>query len=114
MQATMSYHCAHERANRIQKIIAEIGLGQIVLERYKLTSAEVAARGYRGKYVCITDTGVTIVKSEDKLTIITMYVTTMRELVALYGGIKKVPAGLRRRVDYNQTKYIRNGKTIWS
>jgi hypothetical protein len=42
-----------------------------------------------------------------------MYVTTQRELVAVFGGTKKVPAYLRKKVDYNQSKYTKGGKTIW-
>ena len=105
----MTYHCKVERAERIQKIIALIGLGQVVREKYYRQSNLAG----HGKYVCITDTGITIVKSEDKQKVITMYVTTYRELVAIYGGEKKIPPYLRKKVDRNQTKYIHNGKTIW-
>lgn len=107
-QATMSYHCKVERNNRVQHIIDEVGLGQIVKEKYNQYP------GRAGTYTCITDTGVTIVKTEDKLTIVTMYVTTFRELVAVYNGTKKIPPYLKKRVDRNQTKYVKNGKTIWS
>lgn len=110
---TMTYHCQYERANRINHIINEIGIGNIVLEKYRMTSKEVQSKGFYGKYVCLTDTGITIVKSEDKQTVITMYVTTARELVRLYGGIRNVPSALRKKVDRNQSKYIREGKTIW-
>jgi len=99
---TMTYHCEVQRANRVSHIINEIGMGQIVHEKY-----------HNGVYLCITDTGITLVKSEDKLKIITMYVTTFRELVLIYNGTKKIPPYLRKRVDRNQTKFTSNGKTIW-
>jgi hypothetical protein len=104
----MSYHVQVERKERVQHIIDEIGLGQIVKEKYIRFSLEQA-----GRWVCLTDTGITIVKTEDKQKVITMYVTTQRELVSVFGGTKKVPAYLRKKVDYNQSKYTERGKTIW-
>ena len=98
----MTYHCEVERANRVQKIQAEIGMGQIIKEYF-----------IYGRWTCITDTGVTIIKSFNKAEIVTIYVTTMRELLMVYGGKKKIPAYLIKKVNYNQSKYIINGKTIW-
>lgn len=99
----MTYHCAIERANRIQHIVNQIGLGQIVKEKF-----------VRGCYSCITDTGITIVKTADKAKIVTMYVTTYRELVAVYEGPKKIPPFLKKKVDRNQTFFTHQGKTIWA
>jgi len=109
MTEIMTKHCSHWRAERVQHIINDIGLGQVVREKYV---RDVAA-GTAGKYVCITDTGITIIKDEAKAKIITMYVTTFRELVTVYGGQKKIPPYLRKRVDRNQSKYTEGGKTIW-
>ena len=99
----MSYHCRIERANRVQHIVNEIGMGQVVKVKF-----------VRYCYTCITDTGITIIKTADKLKVVTMYVTTYRELVAVYEGTKKIPPYLKKRVDRNQTYYIREGKTIWA
>lgn len=104
----MTYHCEVQRADRVKHIVEEIGIGQIVKEKYVRYNI-----GEAGKYICVTDTGITIIKSEDKQTVITMYVTTQRELVNVYGGSKKVPPFLRKKVDYNQSKFTTNGKTIW-
>lgn len=104
----MTYHCEVHRANRVQNIIKEIGVGQVVKEKYIRYNI-----GEPGKYICLTDTGITLIKSEDKATIITMYVTTQRELVSVFGGAKKVPAYLRKKVDHNQSKFTEKGKTIW-
>lgn len=106
-ETTMTYHAQYQRANRMQHIIDQIGFGQVIREKYMRAGMEA------GKYICITDTGITIVKSEDKTKVITFYVTTQRELVAVYGGTKKIPSFLRKKVDFNQSKYIRDGKTIW-
>ena len=108
MKEQMSYHVAVERADRVQHIIADIGLGQIIKEKYTRFNLSQA-----GRWTCITDTGITIIKDEQKLKVITMYVTTQKELVAVYGGAKKVPSFLRKKVDYNQSKYTEGGKTIW-
>lgn len=108
MKEQMTYHVAVQRADRVKHIIDDIGIGQIVKEKYVRFSLNEA-----GRWVCLTDTGITIVKDEPKEKIITMYVTTQRELVAVFGGTKKVPAFLRKKVDYNQSKYTNKGKTIW-
>lgn len=108
MKEQMTYHVAVQRAERVKHIIDDIGMGQIVKEKYVRFSLEQA-----GRWICLTDTGITIVKDEPKQKIITMYVTTQRELVSVFGGTKKVPSFLRKKVDYNQSKYTEKGKTIW-
>ena len=108
MNEQMTYHVAVQRADRVKHIIEDIGLGQIIKEKYIRFSLEEA-----GRWICLTDTGITIVKSEDKLKIITIYVTTQKELVAVFGGTKKVPTFLKKKVDHNQSKYTERGKTIW-
>lgn len=108
MNEQMTYHCKVERAERVKHIVEEIGIGQIIKEKYTRYNI-----GQAGCYICITDTGITIVKSEDKAVIITMYVTTQSELVAVFGGTKKIPPFLRKKVDHNQSKYTQAGKTIW-
>ena len=105
----MTYHVQVERAERVKHIVEDIGIGQVIKEKY----IGYGIGGQAGRYICITDTGITIIKTEDKLKVITMYVTTQRELVSVYGGQKKVPIFLRKKVDHNQSKYTQNGKTIW-
>ena len=104
----MTKHCEYWRRERVEHIKHEIGLGQIVKENF----VRWPNKPY-GNYICITDTGVTIVKDEDHETIVTIYVTTMKELIAVYNGMKKIPPYLRKKVQNNEAKYIRNGKTIW-
>lgn len=108
----MSYHCKVQRSNRLEHMVKEIGLGQVVREKY-MRSVEQAVKGEAGHYICITDTGITLIKSDDKATIITMYVTTYGELLMVYGSQKAIPSYLRKKVDHNQSKYVKNGKTIW-
>lgn len=104
----MTYHAKIERAERIQKIVELIGMGQIIKKQFR--QAEI---GSRGNWICITDTGITIVKDADGIKIVTIYVTTQRELVAVFGGPKKVPSFLKKKVDRNQSLYTKEGKTIW-
>lgn len=104
----MTYHVSVQRADRVKHIVEEIGIGQVIKEKFSQYNI-----GEAGRWICITDTGITIVKNATKDTIITMYVTTQRELVSVFGGTKKVPAFLRKKVDHNQSKYTERGKTIW-
>lgn len=105
----MTYHVKVERAERVAQIIKQIGIGQVIKEKY----IGYGIGGQAGRYLCITDTGITLVKSEDKVKLITMYVTTQNELVAVYGGTKKIPPFLRKKVDHNQSLFTQAGKTIW-
>lgn len=107
--AEMTYHVSVDRAERVKNIVEKIGMGQIIKEKY----VGYGIGGPAGRYICITDTGVTIIKDEKKEKIITIYVTTQKELVQVYGGTKKIPPFLRKKVDYNQSKFTENGKTIW-
>lgn len=104
----MTYHVQVERAERVKHIVEEVGIGQVIKEKYIGYGI-----GQAGRYICVTDTGVTIIKDEAKLKIITIYITTQRELVFIYGGAKKVPSFLKKKVDHNQSKYTQHGKTIW-
>ena len=108
MNEQMSYHVRVQRQDRVKHIIDEIGIGQVIKEKYTRFNLDQA-----GRWICLTDTGITIIKSEDKQKIITMYVTTQKELVAIFGGTKKVPAFLKKKVDHNQSKFTERGKTIW-
>ena len=108
--AQLTRHASIDRANRIEQIQNNIGLGQIIKEKY-FRSWDKIENNKNGVYVCITDTGVTIIKDELKQKIITIYVTTYSELLAIYQGANKIPTWLRKKVDKNQSHYIQKGKT---
>ena len=101
-------HVEIYRANRMKQIVEHIGLGQVVKELY-LNRDNWSC----GRWLCITDTGVTIIKDERKEKVVTLYVTTMKELVRAYGGTKKIPTYLRKKVSRNESLYTEDGKTIW-
>lgn len=111
-KAQLSKHCEFGRINRINEIKANIGLGQIVKEVYVRGFNKIETNQL-GVYLCFTDTGVTIVKDEMRQTIITMYVTTINELVKAFNGANNIPKYLNKKVNNNQRKYVKNGKTIW-
>lgn len=95
---TMTKHCEIYRADRVQMIKEQIGIGQIIKETYN------------GCWKCLTDTGVIIVKDELKQKTITIYVANEAEAKAMMHG--KLPQYLQRKISRNQSKFIRNGKTV--
>lgn len=107
---TMSYHFRVERAERREAISAAVGYGTIIKEKYTRTSEQIM-KNISGRYMCVTDTGIIIIKNETKDVIITAYVATMRELLSIYNGMNNIPKFLRTKCDRNQIKYIKNGKT---
>lgn len=104
-----SNHCVKDRYERIQFIINYIGIGEIIQERKELSNNSF----HPYKYLCVTNTGITIVKSEDKSKVITVYVTTQKELIRVYNGRNNIPQKLWDKVTINEQRYTRNGKTIW-
>lgn len=109
LNTPLTKHCEIYRRNRVSEIIDKVGVGQICKKIYRSNFGIPA----RNVYICITDTGVTIIKDETETKIITMYITTYRELVSVYGGEKRIPKFLHSKVDRNQSKFTKHGKTIW-
>lgn len=112
LNTPLTKHCEIDRKQRVEEIVKNIGIGQIVKETYIRGFNKIEAN-QQGAYVCITDTGITIVKDETHTKIITMYVTSFKELVIAFKGVNNIPKYLRKKVDQNQVKYIKKGKTIW-
>ena len=112
LNTELTRHVEIHRAHRVEQIKSQLGIGQIVKKHYE-RSIDKAVSGQAGVYICITDTGITLVKDETETKIITMYVTTYGELVKCFNGAKNIPTSLRKKVDRNQSKFISHGKTIW-
>ena len=89
----ISRHCCEDRSDRMVYIATTIGFGEIVVERYQ---AE------RGSWACITDTGVIFVKDFYKEKIITGYIGTYDQILAICSG--NIPYSLRRVVKNNMKK----------
>ena len=112
LNTTLSKHCEFDRQARVQAIIDNIGIGHIVKEVYVHSFSSIE-KGQDGVYLCFTNTGITLVKDEKREKIITMYVTSFKELVRAFKGAGNIPKYLHKKVDKNQSKYIKEGKTIW-
>lgn len=93
-----SEHALEDREERIVWIATEVGFGEVV---DTVVTYDVE-RGYRR--VELTSTGVAIFKPMDKEIIITMYLPSMRKLIAFYGGKNHVPIRLLNAVKRNEKK----------
>lgn len=108
---TMTKHCSR-RIERITHIHKEIGLGDVVCEKYVHTMRDKEF-GYGGRYVYLTTTGVILVITEDKQTLITLYLATLAEAISMFKGYAEIPNEVCERIRFNETRYIENNKTIW-
>ena len=93
-----SEHALEDREERIVWIATEVGFGEVV---DTIVTYDVE-RGYRR--VELTSTGVAIFKPMDKEIVITMYLLSMRKLIAFYGGKNHVPIRLLNVVKRNEKK----------
>ena len=93
-----SEHALEDREKRIVWIATEVGFGEVV---DTVVTYDVE-RGYRR--VELTSTGVAIFKPMDKEIVITMYLLSMRKLIAFYGGKNLVPIHLLNVVKRNEKK----------
>lgn len=107
IKSNMTNHARYDRADRINAIIDTIGIGEIVLI--------VPKNEYRE--ICLTDTGVVIVRATADRKIITVYVASLQLARTLYEkkfNINRLPKALFDTVRCNQ-KYadlINNGISI--
>lgn len=107
IKSNMTYHARYDRADRINAIIDTIGIGEIMLI--------VPKNEYRE--ICLTDTGVAIVRTITDKKIITAYVASLQLARTLYEkkfNINKLPKTLFDVVLRNQ-KYadlVNNGMVI--
>lgn len=97
----LTYHAKIQRADRIRMIEQKIGFGTVIKEVY-----------HNGCFQCLTNTGIILVKDDNRELLITAFVATQRELVMMYGGTKKIPPYLRKKVDHNQSLFTMDGKTV--
>ena len=106
MGYTMSKHLYEERIDRLTKIGATIGFGEVVKEAPYVKSNAT---------VFITDTGVIYVVNKSKKFIITVYTATIDEATLIFEG--NIPNYLRKRVlknmkmDWNQQQFQNPNQT---
>ena len=107
MKSNMTYHARYDRAARIDAILDTVGFGEIMFIVPQSNSREI----------CMTDTGVAIVRAQTDKKIITVYVASLHLARALYEkkfNIDRLPKTLFETVKRNQ-KYadlINNGISI--
>lgn len=107
IKSNMTYHARYDRADRITAIIDTIGIGEIMFIVPKNEYSEI----------CLTTTGVVIVRTITERRIITVYVASLQLARALYAtkfNMKKLPQTLFNVIRQNQ-KYadlINNGLII--
>lgn len=100
MKMNMTYHAREERIDRLTAIIDCLGdIGEVILETPSATHV--------GSVCCLTTLGVIVVKSQYNGVIITGYMASMDQVMAMFysAGFKGVPHHLKRRVSYNNRTY---------
>lgn len=98
MKLEITKHARNDRLDRIMYIAQNVGWGKIVVE-YPDTERDVR--------ICLTDTGVIIVKSMDVERLVTAYVGTVNEIKWLY-----VNVGYNRIPDFMYNKAVKNKKHL--
>lgn len=93
IKGTPTRHASEDRLDRITAIAMTIGFGQVIKERQK-----------DGKWYQITDTGVMVVRTPDRESIITMWAATQRQVADIYGE-ETIPGTLRNKMKANRKKF---------
>lgn len=96
MKTNMTYHARKDRMDRIEFILDNVGLGEVV--------AETASKDSRGGTIRLTSTGVIIVVSADNRTIVTTYIASVSQAIRVYSAAHyttKLPNALYKKVAAN-------------
>ena len=92
IKGTPTKHASEDRLDRITLIAMTIGFGKVLRERM-----------IDDKWYQITDTGVEIVRNENKDTIITMWVANKNQVQKIYGE-DPLPNRLLNTIKTNKKK----------
>lgn len=97
---TSSRHVLEERKDRVDFIKQKVGFGQVIKEVYTSKGNQLGNRTWKQ----LTDTGVVLILSEERDTLITVFLCDMNMLknTFYYGNSKKIPSYLRKKVQLNQ------------
>ena len=89
----LTNHCKEERLDRIAFILANIGIGEIVLT--------VESKGSRA---CLTDTGVILIKDMEQEVLVTAYVPSVDRVIAMYRsvGVSRIPHKVYKAANANK------------
>ena len=91
----LSYHMIADRTDRAVYIQLHMGIGERVIKEVR----QIDEKG-RVSWQCLTDTGVIVALSENKQTIITMYIATQPKVSAMFEG--NTPGWVLRMVKKNK------------
>lgn len=96
---TLSYHAQFERAERFAKLEETLGFTNIAME---------AIDPKRNTKLCVTSSGILIVKDVKTDMVVTAYMISVKELISISrkAGKKQVPPKLMKRVEKNMVRHI--------
>lgn len=99
MEVNLTYHARVERIDRLAAIIECLSVGKIILEVYD--------KRHKGSILCLTSTGIVLVKSAKDGRIVTGYMANMDQLHAMYYSIgqRHIPPRIFNRVSKNVQLY---------
>lgn len=93
---TLTYHCSHEKIDRMVAIATNLEFGEIILERHVPNTS---------KRECLTNTGILMVKALAQEILITMYIPNIDKVIALFKGANKpIPKGYIKLIKENRKK----------
>ena len=91
----MTYHASIERADRLTNLIMTLGFNEIVYETIDKKHPDCK--------ICITDTGIILIRNGQDGRLITGYMATVDKALAICKG--NIPVSLKKTVVYNCKKY---------
>lgn len=99
IRCEMSYHAREERLDRLASVVEYLGMSKIIFE--------APDRRYKDSVRCLTSTGIIFVKDEHTGKIITGFMATVPQVMALYmkNGYQKVPPKIYARVKKNNERF---------
>lgn len=89
---TMSTHLSADRIDRLTRISMTIGYGEVIKETWHKEGTSM-----------LTDTGVMYIVDKEAQFIITVYVATVKEVVAMFDG--RPPSYLIAKARKNERKF---------
>lgn len=99
MMLTTTYHCGHDRVERLSRIIAEIDLGEILYIFPNSNQHGITEH-------CITSTGILLIRVPEDGSVITGFMCTLERAAAMFRsqGFNHVPTHLARILINNEKK----------
>lgn len=103
MKTNMTRHARFDRMSRLEYILDTVGIGEVIAEIENTHDA-------RGGFQRLTSTGVIVITSQNKRTIVTAYIATIEQACGVYckaKRVKRMPNNLYNRFK-NNAEYVKN------